>query len=203
VARSTDTFGRYDDNIFLVIVETGADPAVLRNLHERFLGQLSFRLDLNVTSLQISAKVGRIRCHEVQRDGVVTSSDLVEAARAKLSPEPAMADEPATAAIPVIDSEHAPDPAHDQGASKATRTADRRQQARKRVLKRGQILVPSLGAVMNCTVRNISTGGAGLRLDAAFASPPEFDLAIPGDGTRRRVRVQWQVGADLGVAFID
>jgi diguanylate cyclase (GGDEF)-like protein len=203
VARSTDTFGRYDDNIFLVIVETGADQGMLRNLHERFLGQLSFRLDLDVTSLQISARIGRVRCHEVQRDGVVTSSDLVEAAKAKLSLEPAMADEPATAAIPVIDSEQAADLSHDQTASKAIRTADRREQTRKRVLKRGQILVPSLGAVMDCTVRNISAGGAALRLDAAFASPPEFDLLIPGDGTRRRVRVQWQVGADLGVAFID
>jgi diguanylate cyclase (GGDEF)-like protein len=203
VARSTDTFGRYDDNIFLVIVETGADQSVLRNLHERFLGQLSFRLDLNVTSLQISAQVGRIRCNEVQRDGVVTSSDLIEAARAKLSRAPAMADEPATAAIPVIDSERARDLSHDQNASKTIRTSDRRNEARKRVLKRGQILVPSLGAVMDCMVRNISTGGAGLRLDATFASPPEFDLLIPGDGTRRRVRVQWQIGNDLGVAFID
>jgi diguanylate cyclase (GGDEF)-like protein len=202
VARSTDTFGRYDDNIFVVIVETGADPRMLQNLHDRFLDRLSFRLDLDVTRLQISARIGHVRCNEVQRDGVVTSSDLVEAAMAKLSQEPATASEPVTAASAEPSSERAQDPSHDKSPGPPVRTSDRRNEARKRVLKRGQILVPSLG-VIDCRVRNVSLTGAGLRLDAPFAPPPEFDLLITGDGTRRSVRVLWQIGADLGVEFID
>jgi diguanylate cyclase (GGDEF)-like protein len=203
VARSTDTFGRYDDNLFVVIVETGVDQSMLRNLHDRFLDQLSFRLDLDVTRLQISARIGHVRCNEVQRDGVVTSSDLVEAAMAKLSREPATASEPVSAATAELSSEQARDPSHDKSPGPPVRTSDRRKEARKRVFKRGQILLPSLGAVIDCTVRNVSTGGAGLRLDATFAPPPEFDLLITGNGTRRSVQVRWQIGADLGVAFID
>lgn len=205
VARSTDTFGRYDDNVFLVIVENGADQSVLRNLRDRFLDQLSFRLDLDVTSLQVSAQIGQIRCNEVQREGVVTSSDLVEAAIAKLSPEPeaATAGEPVIAATPAQNFERTRDLSQDQAPGPAIRTSDRRKEARKRVLKRGQLLVASLGAVIDCTVRNVSSGGAGLRLDAIFAAPPEFDLLITGDGTRRRVQVRWQIGTDVGVAFMD
>jgi two-component system cell cycle response regulator len=71
------------------------------------------------------------------------------------------------------------------------------------VLKRGQIVVPSLGAVVDCTVRNLSGGGAALRIDAPFAAPSEFQLAIVGDGTTHHVRVRWQVGTDLGVEFVD
>jgi diguanylate cyclase (GGDEF)-like protein len=202
-ARSTDTFGRYSENIFLVIAKTGDDRTLLRNMHERFLGDLSFRLEMNAASLQISALIGNVRCHEVRRDGVVTPFDLVEAAMATLSPEAAAGGEPVANAGSPIDVEKTAVPPHDQNARPGLRTTDRRREARKRVLKRGQIVVPSLGAVVDCTVRNLSIGGAALRIDAPFAAPPEFDLVIAGDGTKRRVRVRWQVGTDLGVEYID
>lgn len=203
VARSTDTCGRYSDNIFLVIAETGDDRTLLRNMHERLLGQLSFRLDLNATSIQISSRVGNVRCHEVRRDGVVTPSDLVEAAMATLSSESAAAGQPAPEAGSSIDVEKTAVPPLDQNARPSVRASDRRTEVRKRVLKRGQIVVRSLGAVVDCTVRNLSSGGAAVRIDAPFAAPPEFDLVIAGDGTTRRVRVRWQVGTDLGVEYID
>ena len=59
------------------------------------------------------------------------------------------------------------------------------------------------GGTFNCAVRNISSSGAGLRIDAAFAAPDTFELEIAGSGTRRRVQVRWQMGLDLGVEFID
>lgn len=199
VARSTDTFGRYSENIFLVIAETGDDRALLRNLRARLLAHLSFRLELSATSVQISTRVGGVRCHEVGRDGVVTPLDLVEAAMATLSSDAAAAGEAGADA----GSSAATSPSGDQTATPGLRTSDRRIDARKRVLKRGQILVPSLGAVIDCTVRNLSSGGAAVRIDAPFVPPPEFDLAIASDGTTRRVRVRWQVGTDLGVEYID
>ena len=199
VARSTDTFGRYSENTFLVIAETGDDRALLRNLRARLLAHLSFRLELSATSVQISTRVGGVRCHEVGRDGVVTPLDLVEAAMATLSSDAAAAGEAGADA----GSSAATSPSGDQTATPGLRTSDRRIDARKRVLKRGQILVPSLGAVIDCTVRNLSSGGAAVRIDAPFVPPPEFDLAIASDGTTRRVRVRWQVGTDLGVEYID
>ena len=202
MARSTDTFGRYSENIFLVIVETGDDHALLRSMQERFLAHLSFRLQLNATSIPISARVGRVRCHEVQRDGVVTSSDLVEAAMATLSSSVAVG-EPAANAATSIDDGKAAVPPNAPQVRPGLRTSDRRLDLRKRVLKRGQIMVPALGAVVDCTVRNLSSGGAALRIDAPFAAPSEFQLAIAADGTTRRVKVRWQVGTDLGVEYID
>ena len=199
VVRSTDTFGRYSENIFLVIAETGDDRAFLRNLHARLLAHLSFRLELSATSVQISTRVGNVRCDEVRRDGVVTPQDLVEAAMATLSSEAAAAGEASADA----GSSAATSPPRDPHATPGLRTSDRRIDARKRVLKRGQILVPSLGAVIDCTVRNLSSRGAAVRIDAPFVPPSEFELAIASDGTTRRVRVRWQVGTDLGVEYID
>jgi len=202
VARSTDTFGRYSENIFLVIIEIGNDHALLRNMQERFLAHLSFRLEPDATSIQLSARVGSVRCHEVQRDGVITPSDLVDAAIAVLSSS-ASGSEPVAHAGPPIDAATAAGPPGDHHARPGLRASDRRQEFRKRVLKRGQIMVPSLGAVVDCTVRNLSSGGAALRIDAPFAAPSEFQLAIAGDGTTRRVKVRWQVGTDLGVEYLD
>jgi hypothetical protein len=79
-----------------------------------------------------------------------------------------------------VDVEKTAVPPHDQNARPGLRTSDRRTEIRKRVLKRGQIVVPSLGAVVDCTVRNLSIGGAAVRIDEPFAPPPEFDLAIAG-----------------------
>src|ERR1700753_986554 len=62
MARSTDTFGRYSDNVFLVIAETGNDRALLGHVKERLLNHLSFRLDLNATSVQVSAGIGTLQC---------------------------------------------------------------------------------------------------------------------------------------------
>jgi hypothetical protein len=42
-----------------------------------------------------------------------------------------------------------------------------------------------------------------LRLEAVFAAPETFELAIFGAGERRKVRVRWQNGIDLGVEYID
>jgi hypothetical protein len=52
-------------------------------------------------------------------------------------------------------------------------------------------------------VRNVCLGGAGLRLDAAFATPELCELEIAGSGRRNKVRVRWQVGADLGVEYVE
>ncbi|CCD85336.1 Putative diguanylate cyclase/phosphodiesterase [Bradyrhizobium sp. ORS 285] len=203
VARNTDTVGRYSENIFLVIAEIGGDPVVLKNLLARLLHTLSFRLETKATSIAISVRVGSVLCHEVHRDGVVTSADLVAAAIAELSSEVSRAREAeatdgssaaAASMAAVTDA---------QNAGTGLRTVDRRKEPRKRVLKRGQIVSASLGVVVDCTVRNVSARGAALRIDAPFAVPTEFDLVIPGDGTRRCVRLRWQVGTDLGVDYVD
>jgi diguanylate cyclase (GGDEF)-like protein len=204
MARNTDTFGRYSDNIFLVIAETGNDRALLGHLKGRLLDHLSFRLDVNLSSIQVSASIGSLQCHELKPDGVATATDLIEAAIVRLSPPGTEAELDAGSSI---DAEKAvPLHDHQNAAPDLTsdlRSADRRSRLRTRVFKRGQIAVSSLSAVVDCTVRNQSGTGAALRVNTAFAPPPEFELTIAGDGRRRRVRLRWQVGTDFGVEYID
>jgi hypothetical protein len=83
------------------------------------------------------------------------------------------------------------------------RTTERRKSPRQRVLKRGQIMTRDLASAIDCTIRDISTGGARLRVDNYFAAPDEFELLILTTGTRRRVRTRWQIGNEVGVEFMD
>ena len=212
-ARSGDICGRYSGSNFLVIVDLRSDPGLLEGICERLAGQLAFRINLDAMSLELSACIGATLCSEIARGGRVSGSDLMEPAQkalkeAKASGSKFQISEARSSASP---SGHAagvtvePSPI-DSGASRPAadqlRTSDRRRELRQRVFKRGQIFVPSVGATIDCTVRNQSPHGAGLRIDTAFAVPREFELLIAGDGIRKRVQVRWQIGTDLGVEFI-
>jgi hypothetical protein len=78
---------------------------------------------------------------------------------------------------------------------------EQRSEPRKRVLKRGKIIVSALNSVIDCTVRDISPSGAHLRIDNYFRVPERFKLQIVGSGNPREVEKRWQVGVDLGVEF--
>lgn len=88
-------------------------------------------------------------------------------------------------------------------AADSLRTAKRRREARQRVFKRGLLHVVGSGGAFNGRVRNTSSRGAGLRLDAAFAIPEACELEISSSGKRDTVVVRWQVGIDLGVEYVN
>lgn len=56
---------------------------------------------------------------------------------------------------------------------------------------------------VDCTVRNLSEGGAKLEVSHAVALPDEFDLHMPQRASTRRVRMCWRSADHCGVAFID
>ncbi|MBS3848083.1 diguanylate cyclase [Devosia sp. BSSL-BM10] len=76
-----------------------------------------------------------------------------------------------------------------------------RKEARKRVLKRGKIIIEGLNSVIDCSVRNVSESGAHLRIESYFQVPDRFKFQIVGVGAPREVEKRWQVGADLGVEY--
>ena len=76
---------------------------------------------------------------------------------------------------------------------------DRRSQARRRVFKGGVITFG--GAGIDCTVRNISGGGAALDVANAAVIPRTFRLAIKADDFFARCRVVWSNGKRFGIAF--
>jgi len=76
---------------------------------------------------------------------------------------------------------------------------ERRQSPRRKVLKGAKIAFADEGIA--CTVRNLSTTGAGLDVPNALGLPPTFMLVIERDGFMRRCRPVWCNDRRVGVAF--
>lgn len=80
-------------------------------------------------------------------------------------------------------------------------TVDARLQ-RQRTLKEGMISYGDGHISSKCTVRDLSPGGAKLRLPSDMAWPNRFLLNIPSDGITGECEVRWRDGLTLGVEFV-
>ena len=78
---------------------------------------------------------------------------------------------------------------------------DRRAITRTRVLRSAKIIVPRRSPVIHCTVQNITSAGACLKVANTFGVPETFDLTFEHGRTRRACRVVWRTDDKLGVAF--
>ena|SRR3990170_3638207 len=76
---------------------------------------------------------------------------------------------------------------------------ERRRAARARILKTGKIVLSEKAPKIECTVRNLSEGGACLQVSTTYGIPSHFDVIL--DGVRRHCRVAWATDTRLGVAF--
>jgi two-component system cell cycle response regulator len=59
------------------------------------------------------------------------------------------------------------------------------------------------GRSMECAVRDVSAGGARLRVAEPGAVPAEFQLIFQQTGEFRRAKVRWRRGQYVGVAFLE
>jgi hypothetical protein len=80
---------------------------------------------------------------------------------------------------------------------------ERRAVQRTRVQRSAKIIVPRRSPVIHCTVQNITSGGACLKMANTFGVPPTFDLTFEHGRTRRPCRVVWRTNDKLGVSFRD
>jgi hypothetical protein len=78
---------------------------------------------------------------------------------------------------------------------------DRRGVQRTKVLRNAKIIVPRRSPVIHCTVQNITSVGACLKLANTFGVPATFDLTFEHGRTRRACRVVWRTHDKLGVTF--
>jgi hypothetical protein len=78
--------------------------------------------------------------------------------------------------------------------------AHKRSAHRQRTLKQAKILLTDWTTI-DCTVRDISEGGAHLVFGDAFVPPEEFRLMLISSNTIVPVRLLWQRGLNVGVAF--
>lgn len=77
---------------------------------------------------------------------------------------------------------------------------ERRRQPRTRTLKGAKILFNDHRSVIDCTVRNISVGGACLQVASVLGVPDRFDMMFE-DRTIRPCRTVWRRERHVGVIF--
>jgi hypothetical protein len=77
---------------------------------------------------------------------------------------------------------------------------EKRAEPRHRVLKRGTLAF-SGGGGLDCTVRNISSGGARIDIANPVGVPDRFTLVIESDRFMRRCHAVWSNEQRIGLAF--
>ena len=80
-------------------------------------------------------------------------------------------------------------------------SADKRCEPRRKVLKNGKIVSSDSSTVLDVVIRDISRGGARIKIPASIDIADEFDLIVPADGLRHPCRICWRKGDQLGVQF--
>ena len=80
-------------------------------------------------------------------------------------------------------------------------TDDRRAVKRNPVLRCAEIIVPRRSPVIHCTVQNITSAGACLKLANTSGIPPTFELTFEHGRPRCACRVVWRTETKLGVTF--
>jgi hypothetical protein len=76
-----------------------------------------------------------------------------------------------------------------------------RNSERHKVLEAGTISFQGSGFGIDCTVHNISIGGANLELGNATEIPDSFDLLINSVNGKQHCHVVWRKEQRIGVAF--
>jgi hypothetical protein len=86
-------------------------------------------------------------------------------------------------------------------SSEATSDAAcRREKPRRRVLLAGKI-VQDNGLSPDCTIRNLTDGGAQIRVPVGQAIPDEFHLIEISSGMAYRAHVAWRTPSTAGLQF--
>jgi len=192
LVRSSDLCGVWTRGVFLYVVDAVANPASFEPVVARLASQASFEIDLAAAHLTMKV----VTASALHPDDGAALPDVLAALEARLDAETRTWDESITGAADWV---LMPDAA---APGSGERTSERRREPRMRTLKQGRIYLDGLNSTIDCTVRNLSAGGAGLRLPAPTAIPEFFRLRISDSGALRRVRKCWHQNNDLGVEFL-
>jgi len=86
-------------------------------------------------------------------------------------------------------------------ASDQNNISDNRTHRRMRTLKAGRAIFNGGYASFECSIKDLSTGGARLQFGDATGIPQNFELLILTDGVRKPCTVRWRRGNQIGVSF--
>lgn len=73
---------------------------------------------------------------------------------------------------------------------------------RQRVLKGGRIVFNRRSSVIDCTIRNLSPGGACLHVGDIVGVPDRFTLMMDPEKTEKECEVVWRREGKLGIRFL-
>jgi hypothetical protein len=79
---------------------------------------------------------------------------------------------------------------------------DHRASRRARQLKAGIIVTNQRRSTLGCTIRDVSSSGARLRLGSVVILPDEFELIFVNDRKIVSVRKCWHTHPECGVVFL-
>ena len=96
---------------------------------------------------------------------------------------------------------HAKQNGRDRCVSWSSMPGDHSTGARRRVLKAGSILFNDRRSTIDCTIKSLGADSAGLTVSNSAGIPPEFVLAIKGEGFETRCKIIAQDRQNLEVAF--
>ena len=77
---------------------------------------------------------------------------------------------------------------------------DRRNAARRRVLRSAQIIFNDRAAVIDCVIRDLSERGACIKVESPWGIPDSFELVLEA-ASFRDCRVAWRKPTLIGVEF--
>ncbi|HWP26884.1 MAG TPA: PilZ domain-containing protein [Xanthobacteraceae bacterium] len=77
---------------------------------------------------------------------------------------------------------------------------EKRKSPRRRTFKAGAIAFNGT-SIIDCIVKNISDGGAGLIVETPVGIPDHFKLLIAKENFMQPCRVVWRASNRIGVAF--
>jgi methyl-accepting chemotaxis protein len=78
---------------------------------------------------------------------------------------------------------------------------ERRERRRTQVLRNAKIIASRSDSMIHCTVQDITSAGACLKVANTQGMPQSFELTFEQGRTRRSCRVVWRTSDRLGVTF--
>jgi hypothetical protein len=77
-----------------------------------------------------------------------------------------------------------------------------RNSPRRRVLKDGKVIFGQAQSVVDCTIDNVSEGGAHIRVSSSHGLPQEFYLVETTRAVIHKVEVAWRTTTGLGLRIV-
>ena len=77
-----------------------------------------------------------------------------------------------------------------------------RKNPRRRVLKEGKLIFGKGHSVVDCTIDNMSDGGAHIRITSSHGVPQDFYLVEANRGVIHRAEVAWRTTTGIGLKLL-